>query len=231
MTRTVMVIAIGIATGLAGLAAPASAQDIKRGPNGTLEVHFSGPCTVGYDPSGSRIFADRSCSGSQVRTADMMMRGRVQQQPGYGNPGYGYPGSGNGWGGQPIVNVNNNGWGTVNFRNGCVVTFNRDGNRVGDTRPCNSRMRAEATSLYQQRLWGGGGRYPSRNDRDYGYGYGAPRIDLWGNLIRVQMQGTNCTYTYNRSGNHVASSGSQCDSRLRDRANDAVRDYRRRMNW
>lgn len=224
MTRFGLIAAAGIAAGLAGLATPASAQDIKRGVNGNWEVHFSGPCLVGYNQSGSRIFVDRSCSGSQVRTADMMMRGR------FNNNQYNPGNNGWGWGAaQPQVRINNNGWGTVNFRNGCIVTFDRQGRRISDTRPCNSAMRAEAQRLYQQQAWGGG--YPGGGYPGGGYGYGYARIDMFGVYIRAQMQGTNCTYLYTRSGNHVSSQGSQCNSSLRDRANDAVRDYRRQMGW
>lgn len=216
------------------LAAPASAQDVRRGPNNTLEVHFPGPCTVYYDRYGNRTYDTQPCNRYDRDRADTAVRNYLR---GYGNPGY-RPGYGNnnwGYGGQePRVRINSGGWGTVDLRNGCIVTFNREGRRMYDTRPCNGAMRSYAERVFNDRLYGRGGNLRDRiNDalgdgRQPGYGYSRPDLSVYGNRITVRMTGTNCTYIYSTGGNHLQSIGSQCDSRLRDIANDAVRDWRNR---
>ena len=221
------IILAALAGGIASLATPASAQDVRRSGNGGWEVHFPGPCTVYYDGGGNRSFSTPACNGTQRRIADDAVRSRLGY--GYGNPGYGLPGYGNnglGWGGQPSVNINAGGWGTVNLRNGCVVTFDSQGNRINDTRPCNSQMRSYAKQLFLNRLYGG-----NYNQGWPGYGnagYARPDLSVIGDRITVRMTGTNCTYIYTTGGNHLQSIGSQCSSRLRDIANDAVRNWRGR---
>jgi hypothetical protein len=207
------------------LAAPAAAQDVRRGPNNTLEVHFPGPCTVYYDRNGNRTYDTPPCGRVDRERADAAVRaylggyGRPDYNPGY-NPGY--PNSNWGYGGpEPRVRINSGGWGTVDLRNGCIVTFNRDGRRIYDTRPCNTAMRSYAQRVFEQHSYGGGGYRP-------GYGYARPDLSVYGNRITVRMTGTNCTYIYTTGGNHLQSIGSQCDSRLRDIANEAVRDWRNR---
>jgi hypothetical protein len=226
MNNVKIMVAAGTAAIAGTWAVPSSAQEVRGGPNGTWEVHFPGPCTVYYDRAGNRTFATPACIGDQRRVADAAIRARLGN--GYNQPGYNY---GWGWGSsEPQVRINPGGWGTVNLRNGCIVTFNRDGYRMSDTRPCNSQMRAYATQLFRSHMYGGSG-YPGQGYPGYGGGYGGPRIDLVGNMIRVQMTGTNCTYMYTTGGNHVSTLGNQCNGTLRGIANEAVRDYRRRNGW
>ena len=205
---------------------PAAAQDVRRSGNG-WEVRYPGPCTVYYGPTGNRTYALPSCTGQQRRAADDAVRGWIANaNPGYPiNPGYpGYPGGG--WGAaEPIVNINSGGWGTVNLRNGCVVTFDQQGNRIGDTRPCNSQMRNYARQLFLNGLYGGN---YTQGWPGYGEGYAQADVSVYGNTLTVRMRGTNCTYYYTTGGNHYQSVGSQCNSRLRNIANQAVRDWRGR---
>ncbi len=217
----------GLAAAL--VAAPASAQDVRSGPNGTWEVHFPGPCTVYYDRTGNRTYDTPPCNSSDRRVADAAVRARLGG--GYGNQGYppAYPGGGYrpGYGAaEPRVQINNGGWGIVDLRNGCIVTFNRDGTRIHDTGRCNSQMRAYAQRLFQQRASGGGYRPGYGNN-----GYARPDLRVSGNRITVRMTGTNCTYIYSTGGNHIQSLGNQCNSRLRDVANQAVRDWRNRGRY
>lgn len=217
----------GLAAAL--VAAPASAQDVRSGPNGTWEVHFPGPCTVYYDRTGNRTYDTPPCNSSDRRVADAAVRARLGG--GYGNQGYppAYPGGGYGPGygaAEPRVQINNGGWGIVDLRNGCIVTFNRDGTRIHDTGRCNSQMRAYAQRLFQQRASGGSYRPGYGNN-----GYARPDLRVSGNRITVRMTGTNCTYIYSTGGNHIQSLGNQCNSRLRDVANQAVRDWRNRGRY
>lgn len=220
--RTITITGAGLVAAL--VASPASAQDVRSGPNGTWEVHFSGPCTVYYDRSGNRTYDTPPCNSSDRRLADAAVRARLG---GYGNPNYspGYPGGRYrpGWGAaEPLVRINNGGWGTVDLRNGCIVTFNRDGTRIHDTGRCTNEMRVYAQRIFRERVYGGGYRPGYGNS-----GYARPDLRVFGNRITVRMTGTNCTYIYTTGGNHLQSLGSQCNSRLRDIANQAVRNWRR----
>jgi hypothetical protein len=227
--------AAGAFAGAMILATPATAQDVRSGPNGTWEVHFSGPCTVYYDRYGNRTYDTQPCNSSDRRVADAAVRARLGG--GYGNPGYApsYPGGGYqpGWGAaEPRVRINNGGWGTVDLRNGCIVTFNRDGTRIHDTGRCNSQMRAYAQRVFRDQSYGGGRGVGSALRGQLGnQGYARPDLRVYGNRINVRMTGTNCTYIYSTGGNHIQSLGSQCNSRLRDIANDAVRDWRERGRY
>lgn len=211
------------------LASSASAQDVRSGPNGTWEVHFPGPCTVYYDRVGNRTYDTPPCNSSDRRVADAAVRARLGG--GYGYPDYspGYPGGGllPGWGStEPRVQINSGGWGTVDLRNGCIVTFNRDGTRIHDTGRCNNQMRIYAQRIFRERSYGGGNRHGYGNN-----GYARPDLRVSGNRITVRMTGTNCTYIYSTGGNHIQSLGNQCNSRLRDIANQAVRDWRYRGRY
>ncbi|MEO8617803.1 MAG: hypothetical protein ABI412_00400 [Sphingomicrobium sp.] len=227
IVRMVTFGSVGLAAAL--VAAPASAQDVQSGPNGTWEVHFPGPCTVYYDRTGNRTYDTPPCNSSDRRVADAAVRARLGG--GYGNQGYppAYPGGGYrpGYGAaEPRVQINNGGWGIVDLRNGCIVTFNRDGTRIHDTGRCNSQMRVYAQRLFQQRASGGGYRPGYGNN-----GYARPDLRVSGNRITVRMTGTNCTYIYSTGGNHIQSLGNQCNSRLRDVANQAVREWRNRGRY
>lgn len=225
MTHKLFRIALGCGATVAAvsISAPASAQDVRQQANGSWSVHYPGACTIYYDRAGRRLSDNPTCNGTQRRLADDAVRSRISG--GYGNNGYSNQSYGYG---EPLVRVNNGGWGTVDFRNGCIVTFNRDARRVHDTQPCNSRMRAEAQRIFSDRLYGGnrGNGYGTNGYYPQG-GYGQqPRLSVYGNNIRVEMTGYNCTYVYTTSGNHIQSLGNQCDSRLRDVANQMVRDWR-----
>lgn len=65
------------------IAVPASAQDVRRGPNNTLEVHFSGPCTVYYDRYGNRTYDTQPCNRYDRDRADTAVRNYLR---GYGTP-------------------------------------------------------------------------------------------------------------------------------------------------
>ncbi len=228
IARIVTIGSAGMAAAL--VASPASAQDVRSGPGGTWEVHFPGPCTVYYDRNGNRTYDTQPCNSSDRRVADAAVRARLSGG-GYGNPNYapGYPGGGYqpGWGAaEPRVRINNGGWGTVDLRNGCIVTFNRDGNRIHDTGRCTSQMRSYAQRAFRDHSYGGSNR-PGYGNSDYA----RPDLRVTGNRISVRMRGTNCTYIYTTGGNHIQSLGNQCNSRLRDIANQAVRDWRSRRRY
>ena len=194
----------------ATLAAPAAAQDLRVLPRGEMEVHFRGPCTVYYDNRGRFTHQDSSCSYSQRRDADQMVSDRrVRGTNRYWNSRYR----------DAIVIVNPNGIGTVNLRNGCVVSYNRNGARSAASRPCNREMRNEADRLYRERRYGSSGRWEG--------GYRPPEVVEVGRTLHVRMTGRNCTYTYTRQGNHISTLGNQCNSSLRRQANEAVTRYRR----
>lgn len=132
---------------------------------------------------------------------------------------------GGGWAqGQPIVRLRADGGGTVNLRNGCIVSYNYYGTRISSTRVCTSAMRRYADQVFRDQRW-------QRPGTGWGGGWGAPRLDVVGMTIRAQMTGTDCTYVYNRGGNHIQSIGRQCNPTLRDRANDAVRRLRQQQGW
>jgi hypothetical protein len=209
----------GVAAAAAGVSAPAAAQDVRQAPNGSWSVHYPGPCLIIYDRLGRRLSDNPACNGTQRRLADQAVRARIAGPGGSGgygyNQNYGY--------GEPIVRINSGGWGTVNLRNGCIVTFNRDARRINDTQPCNSNMRAYAQRIFSDRLYGGGGGYYPQGN------YGRqPRLTVVGNTLRVDMTGYRCTYVYTTGGNHIQSLGNQCQSELRDVANRMVRDWRER---
>lgn len=141
----------------------------------------------------------------------------------YAPPPYGY---GQGWGpGEPIVRLNQYDGGTVNLRNGCIVTFNSYGTRLSSTRRCTNRMEARAREVFRMHQYGNAGR------PGWGGGYGRPVVQWWGNAVRVDFPGVRCGYLYSRNGEHLQTIGDRCTDRMRAIANDAQTAFRRAGRW
>ena len=50
----------------------------------------------------------------------------------------------------PIVRINQYDGGTVNMRNGCIVTFNSYGTVVSRTRRCSPRLESQARDVFRR---------------------------------------------------------------------------------
>ena len=131
-------------------------------------------------------------------------------------------GMGQGWGpNDPIVRVNQYDGGTVNMRNGCIVTFNSYGTVVSRTRRCSPRLESQAREVFRRYQIGQAYR-PGRDS-----GWGRPQVDWWSNAIRVDFRGAGCTYLYSRNGEHMQTIGNRCTSQMRAIANEAQTAFRR----
>ena len=138
-------------------------------------------------------------------------------------PPYGY---GQGWGpNEPIVRINQYDGGTVNLRNGCIVTLNSYGTVVSRTRRCSPPMERQARAVFRQYQLGQSGR------PGWGGGMGRPQVNWWGNAVRVDFPGVACSYVYSRSGEHLNTLGNRCTSQMRAIANDAQTAFRRGGRW
>lgn len=141
----------------------------------------------------------------------------------YAPPPYGM---GQGWGpGEPLVRINQYDGGTVNLRNGCMVTFNSYGTALSRTPRCTARMVSDAREIFRRHQLGGSYR---RGWRD---GSGRPQVYWWGNSVRVDFRGVACSYVYSRNGEHLQTLGQQCTGRMRAIANDAQTAFRRGGRW
>ena len=141
----------------------------------------------------------------------------------YAPPPYGY---GQGWGpNEPIVRINQYDGGTVNLRNGCIVTFNSYGTVVSRTRRCSPRLEGEAREVFRLHQTGRADR------RRWGGGTGRPQVSWWGNAVRVDFPGFGCSYVYSRSGEHLQTIGNRCTGQMRAIANDAQTAFRRGGRW
>ena len=135
-------------------------------------------------------------------------------------------GMGQGWGpGEPIVRINQYDGGSVNLRNGCIATFNSYGTAISRTPRCTPRMVADAREIFRRTQLGGGYR------RSWSGAAMRPQVGWWGNAVRVDFPGAQCSYVYSRSGEHLQTLGSQCSSQMRAIANDAQTAFRRGGRW
>lgn len=141
----------------------------------------------------------------------------------YAPPPYGY---GQGWGpGEPIVRINQYDGGTINLRNGCIVTFNSYGTALSRTPRCTPRMVRDAREIFRRYQLGGGYR-PA-----WSGGWGRPQVSWWGQAVRVDFPGVQCSYVYSRNGEHLQTLGNRCTSQMRAIANDAQTAFRRGGRW
>lgn len=141
----------------------------------------------------------------------------------YAPPPYGM---GQGWGpNDPIVRINQYDGGTVNLRNGCIVTFNSYGTVVSRTRRCSPRLESQARDVFRRHQVGQSYR-PS-----WSGGWRRPQVSWWGQAVRVDFPGIACSYVYSRSGEHLQTIGNRCTSQLRAIANDAQTAFRRGGRW
>ena len=61
---------------------------------------------------------------------------------------------GNAWGqGDAIVRLKADGSGSVNLRNGCIVSYNWFGTRISATPRCNAAMRAYSDRVFRDQQW------------------------------------------------------------------------------
>lgn len=125
---------------------------------------------------------------------------------------------------QPIVRFNAYDGGTVNLRNGCVVTFTNYARRITNTRRCSVRMIEDARAIFRQAQVGGGYRPMAGN-------WARPQVGWWGSVVRVDFPGIGCSYTYSRSGEHLQTLGAGCTAQTRAIANDAQTAFRRSGRW
>ena len=141
----------------------------------------------------------------------------------YAQPPYGY-GQGRGPN-QPIVRINQYDGGTVNLRNGCIVTLNSYGTVLSRTRRCSPPMEREARAIFRQYQFGRSGR------RAWSGGMGRPQVNWWGGAVRVDFPGVACSYVYSRSGEHLQTLGDRCTSQMRAIANQAQTAFRSGGRW
>ena len=135
---------------------------------------------------------------------------------------YGPSTYGQGWGpNEPVVRINQYDGGTVNMRNGCIVTFNSYGTVVSRTRRCSPRLEGQAREVFRRCQVGRSGR------SGWGGGWTRPQVSWWGNAVRVDFPGAGCTYLYSRNGEHMQTIGSRCTSQMRAIANEAQTVFRR----
>jgi hypothetical protein len=158
---------------------------VNLNPNGSGQVVFRDGCVVQYDRDGDRRERGRGCSDEQVRRADAAMAAQRREQ--------GWDGGSAGWWGMPQVTLDRDGSGQVRFRNGCVVEYNRRGERRERGRECGDEQarRADAAMAAYRREQGlgVGGQGSDRDDVVVGPD---------GNT-EVRM-GARCTVHYDRDG-------------------------------
>ena len=54
---------------------------------------------------------------------------------------------------EPVVRLRADGSGSVNLRNGCIVSYNWFGTRISATQRCNASMRAQADRVFREQQW------------------------------------------------------------------------------
>lgn len=158
-----------------------------------------------------------------IALASFIFAAAVPASGQYAPPPYG---GGQGWGpNAPIVRMNQYDGGTVNLRNGCIVTLNSYGTVVSRTRRCSPPMERDARAIFRQHQLGRSG-HPG-----WGGGMAGPRVYWWGNAVRVDFPGVACSHVYSRSGEHLQTLGQQCTGQMRAIANDAQTAFRRSGRW
>lgn len=201
---------VGAAIAIVG--APADAQEIRYLPQGEMEVHFPGPCTVYYTNRGARTHSDSSCSSGQRTVADQLVATRN-----YGN----HPGYGQGYYEYRITDIRAD---RVRFSDGCKVTYNGYGIRTGSSDPCNKVHRQRADEAMRE--WRSG----------HGYGYGGSNnwdvpqvIPEYGGVLHVRFR-DGCDVRYNSYGVRF-SADDKCSRDQRSQADDASKRYRREQGY
>lgn len=125
---------IAVAALAAGTAAANDRPEVRRLHDGAYEVRYDDGCEVTYNTSGRRG-GSSGCRPHQVERADRL----VQEDA-----------ASHGAGGLELHRTAN-GAGRVTFNDGCVVTYNREGDRSGSD-GCHPRQVEHADS-YVQRHW------------------------------------------------------------------------------
>ncbi len=197
------------------VAAPAAVQAqhaprIVPGPNGTADVVFRSDCVVSFDARGRESHHLARCSDEErARARAAIDDHRREQRPGGGNEGR-----------PPQINLNPNGSGQVVFRDGCVVQYDRDGDRRELGRGCSDDQvrRADAAMAAQRREqgWGGAG----------SGAWGTPQVTLERNGSGQVVFRDGCKVQYDRDGDRRERSRGCSDEQVRG-ADAAMAAHRR----
>lgn len=187
-------------------------------PSGLGQVRFRDGCTVDYNRQGQRRDASRDCRNEQLRRADDAMAD-YRREHGWDDVGSG------GWWGVPEITVDRNGAGQARFRNGCVVDYNRRGERRDSSRECRDEQlrRADLAMAEYRRehgFGGGGGWNPPGKGRIRALPGGGSEVSM----------GSNCTVRYDAEGVRQSVAPACTPGQLRDANELEVRWRLQRLN-
>lgn len=185
---------------------------VNLNPNGSGQVVFRDGCVVQYGRDGDRRERGRGCSDDQLRRADAAMATQRREQ--------GWGGAGSGAWGTPQVTLERNGSGQVVFRDGCMVRYDRDGDRRERSRGCSDEQvrRADAALAAQRREQGLDGGSASW--------WGLPQVTLDRDGSGQVRFRNGCVVEYTRRGERKARSR-ECGDEQARRADAAMAAYRR----
>ena len=214
-----------------GIAAvPASAQEPPRifaGGNGEIEATYSqNNCVVYYDARGHRKSANRNCDRSQVARADAGVAAYRREQGMNGHVGSEAPPGGfrnpsRPHYGVPQVVMDRHGRSHVAVGGGCIVYYDRRGDRSSTNDHCSSadrRAADRAMSTYRKEQG-------LNKNHHSGYTYGIPVLRLRNGNYQATVSGKCTVYFNNRGGLMTALPG--CTIAEKANASVAVLQYRR----
>lgn len=199
----------------AAVLASACAVPVPGGPsvralaNGAAEVAFPDGCVVRFDGRGREAGAVPGCTRDQRARARELVDARWRQQDRVGG----------GWDERaPEVDMARSGAGRVVFRNGCVVDYDRDGDRLARSPACRGEQlrdadRAMAAHRRQLGLAGWNRGQP-------------PEIVISRNGAGRVAYGNGCVVGYDRDGLRRAV-GRECSDGQARHADRAMAAYRR----